>query len=259
MTLHGRVAIVVGASGGIGAATVDALFRDGATVVLAGLEDERLEEVASAAEARGASYLVVPTDITRRVDVDRLIARTLVAFGRVDVLVNAAGIATRPSLADESDTDLERVVAINLLGCARTIHAVLPIMKAQRSGSIVSIGSVAGKIGILGIYSATKFGLRGLCDSVRREVRSLGIGVTLIEPGFVQTPMNPPTPRLPPPDIVADAVISAIRRPRRSVIVPSRYRVAVMLENAFPGALDLIFGSAHIQERMNRAARATRS
>ncbi len=88
-------------------------------------------------------------------------------------------------------------------------------MKAQRSGSIISLGSVAGEIGVLGIYSATKFGLRGLSDTVRREVRSYGIGVTLIEPGFVQTSMNPAMTNLPSPDIVADAIIAAIRRPRR--------------------------------------------
>ena len=252
MTLQGRVAIVVGASGGIGAATVRALCREGATVVLAALPDALLDAIAAEVAYSGVPSLVVPTDITRREDIDVLVARTLVEFGRIDVLVNAAGIATRPSIADETDADLERMVAINLLGCARAMHAVMPIMKAQRSGSIISLGSVAGEIGVLGIYSATKFGLRGLSDTVRREVRSYGIGVTLIEPGFVQTSMNPAMTNLPSPDIVADAIIAAIRRPRRRVIVPGSYRFVVAIAKAAPGMLDLVFGNARIQERLNR-------
>jgi short-subunit dehydrogenase len=111
---------------------------------------------------------------------------------------------------------------------------------------------VAGEIGVLGIYSATKFGLRGLSDTVRREVRSYGIGVTLIEPGFVQTSMNPAMTNLPSPDIVADAIIAAIRRPRRRVIVPGSYRFVVAIAKAAPGILDLVFGNARIQERLNR-------
>lgn len=256
MTLRGQVAIVVGASGGIGAATVEALTAQGCGVVLAAFPPERLEEMAAVAEARGVPALAVPTDITRRADVDAVVARTLVTFGRVDILINAAGVSTRPSLADETDADLERVVAVNLLGCARTIHAVLPIMKAQRRGSIISVGSVAGRIGLLGIYSATKFGLRGLCDSVRREVRRFGIHVTLIEPGFVQTEMNSRMTNLPPPSIVADAIVDAIAHPRRTVVVPRSYRVAVALSEALPGFVDTVFSNERVQARLNRDAMA---
>jgi NAD(P)-dependent dehydrogenase (short-subunit alcohol dehydrogenase family) len=259
MRLNGRVAVVVGASGGIGSATTRALCTQGVSLVLAAPQDVLLDRIAAEVERSDVPFLVAPTDITKRRDVDRLVARTLVTFGRIDILVNAAGIATRPSLADESDDDLERVISVNLLGCARTIHAVLPIMQAQRRGSIVNIGSIAGKIGLMGIYSASKFGLRGLCDSVRREVRSYGIDVTLIEPGFVQTAMNPEMTRLPSPDIVAAEVVAAIRRPRRSVIVPRPYGVAVLLANALPGLFDVVFGDARIQKRLNRDARASRS
>jgi NAD(P)-dependent dehydrogenase (short-subunit alcohol dehydrogenase family) len=256
VTVRGRVAIVVGASGGIGAATVRALCAQGATVVLAALPDALLDAVAKRTARSGAPFLAVPTDVTKRSDIDRLVARTLVEFGRVDVLVNAAGVATMPSLAGDSDEGIERVVAVNLLGCARAIHAVLPVMKAQRRGAIVSIGSVAGEIGLMGIYSASKFGLRGLCDSVRREVRSYGIGVTLVEPGFVQTELNAGMTGLPPPEIVADAVLAAIRRPRRRIIVPPAYRLAVAAAQALPGFFDVVLGDARIQRRLNRDALA---
>lgn len=259
MPLHGRVAIVAGASGGIGTATVRALLSRGMNVVLAAPQDALLEAAARENEAYGERVLVVPTDITVRAEVDALVARALVTFGRVDVLANVAGIGSSPSLCDTTDDELERVLAVNLLGAARLIHAVLPVMKAQRGGAIVNVGSVAGEAGVMGIYSASKFGLRGLTDSLRREVRSDGIGVTLIEPGFVQTTMNGPMRNLPPPEIVADAIVAAVERPRRRHIVPGRYRLALLLIKAFPGLTDVVFGDARVQRRLNRDARAARA
>jgi NAD(P)-dependent dehydrogenase (short-subunit alcohol dehydrogenase family) len=254
-----RVAIVAGASGGIGSATVRALLDAGMHVVAAAPQDALLEALAESLRPFGERAAIVPTDITRRPDVDALVARTLVRFERIDVLANVAGIGSSPSLCDCTDDEIERVLAVNLLGAARLIHAVLPVMKAQRSGSIVNVGSVAGEAGVLGIYSASKFGLRGLNDSIRREVRSYGIGVTLIEPGFVRTAMNPSMRNLPGPEIVAEAIVAAVDRPRRTRIVPANYRIAVFLTRAFPAFTDLVFGNARIQRRLNRDARAERA
>jgi NAD(P)-dependent dehydrogenase (short-subunit alcohol dehydrogenase family) len=260
MPLDGRLAVVVGASGGIGAATVRAFLVAGFTVVAAAPQDALLDALAQDMRAFGERVLVVPTDITVRADVDSLIARALVAFGRIDVLANVAGVGSSPSLCDCTDDELERVLAVNLLGAARTMHAVLPVMKAQRRGAIVNVGSVAGEAGILGIYSASKFGLRGLSDSVRREVRSFNVRVTLIEPGFVRTPMNPSSMRdLPGPEIVADAIVAAASRPRRAHVVPASYRVPVFLMKTFPALADMVFGDARVQQRLNREARAERA
>ncbi|HEY0382639.1 MAG TPA: SDR family oxidoreductase [Candidatus Elarobacter sp.] len=259
MQVRERVAIVTGASGGIGSATVRAFLKAGARVVLAAPHDALLDAIASETQSFGERVLVVPTDITVRGDIDALVARTLVAFGRIDVLANVAGIGSSPSLGDCTDEEIERVLAVNLLGAARLIHAVLPVMKAQRRGAIVNVGSVAGEAGIMGIYSASKFGLRGLSDSVRREVRSFNIGVSLVEPGFVQTPMNPSMRDLPGPEIVADAIVAAAKRPRRVHVVPAKYRMPVFLVKTFPGLADIVFGSARIQARLNRDARAERA
>jgi NAD(P)-dependent dehydrogenase (short-subunit alcohol dehydrogenase family) len=258
MPIFGRVAIVAGASGGIGSATVRALLARGMHVVAAAPQDALLDALVRETQPFGERVLVVPTDITRRDQVDALVARTLVHFGRVDVLANVAGIGSSPSFCDSTDDEIERVLAVNLLGAARLMHAVLPIMKAQRRGAIVNVGSVAGEAAVMGIYSASKFGLRGLNDSVRREVRSFGIGVTLIEPGFVRTPMNPAMSNLPGPEIVAGAIVAAIERPRRTRIVPGGYRLPVFLVKTFPGFTDLVFGDARIQRRLNRDARAAR-
>lgn len=260
MKLRGKVAIVTGAAGAIGTAIARAFAREGAHVVLADLESTRTTLAALSSElGRGqVRALALPTDITRRLQIDRLVDDTLRVFNRIDILVNVAGVGSPPSLCDCTDEELERVITVNLLGSARTIHAVLPTMKAQRSGKIVNIGSVASQGGVMGIYSASKFGLRGLTDSVRREVRSLGIGVTLIDPGLVASPMNPMMKNLPRPEIVARAAVRAAVRPRRLVIVPASYQLAVWFVKAFPGLTDLVFGHPRIQERLNRDTRAAR-
>jgi NAD(P)-dependent dehydrogenase (short-subunit alcohol dehydrogenase family) len=254
-----RVAIVSGASGAIGSATVRAFIEQRINVVMAALPDPILEVLAGEARARSLRALVVPTDITRRSEIDVLVAKTLVEFGRIDILVNAAGIGSTPSICDSSDDELERVIAINLLGPARLMQAVLPAMKAQGSGSIVNIGSIAGEAGVMGIYSGSKFGLRGLTDSVRREVRSCGVDVTLLQPGFVRSPMNHAMgDGLPGPEVVANAIVAALRRPRRKRVVPAAYRIPVFIAATFPALIDLVFGDARIQERLNRDSRADR-
>ena len=218
-----------------------------------------LDQLAAEAVGLGVRALVVPVDVTSRADIDRLVKATLEAFGSIDVLANVAGVSSTPSLEDDTDEGIERVLAVNLLGTARAIHAVLPVMKAQRRGAIVNIGSIAGEAGVMGIYSASKFGVRGLSDTVRREVRSYNVGVTLIEPGFVRTPMNAAMgDGLPSPDIVADAIVRSALRPRRRVIVPWYYAIPVFIATVFPWFIDLVFGDARIQERLNRDSRAAR-
>ncbi len=258
--IPGQVAIVAGASGSIGSATVRALYAVGINVVLTALYDETLDTLANEAKRVGLRALVVPANLRRRSDIDLVVAKTLVTFSRIDILVNAAGIGASPSLCETTDGELEAVIDINLLGPARLMQAVLPVMKAQRRGSIVNIGSIAGEAAVMGIYSASKFGLRGLSDTVRREVRSYNIDVSLIQPGFVRSPMNAAHgDRLPGPEIVANAVIAAISKPRRKHVVPSVYRLPLFVAGAFPGLIDVVFGNARIQDRLNRDARAERA
>ena len=260
MSLRGMVGIITGSAGGIGSATAKALALQGANLVLTDVSSSGLEALVIELRAGGANVCSVAADITRRDEIDRVVATALHTFGRVDILANIAGVSTSPSLCDATDQELEGVVMVNLLGCARMMHAVLPSMKRQRSGAIVNVGSVAGEAGVMGIYSASKFGLRGLSDSVRREVRSFGIKVTLIEPGFVRTSFNATMKgRLPGPEIVANAIVSAIQHPRRRRVVPALYYLPVFLVNVFPGLTDLVFGNARIQDRLNEDARALRS
>jgi len=224
--LAGRVAVVTGASGAIGSATVRALAAAGTHVVLAApaCEIHRLDQLAAEAERLRVRALVVPTDVTVRSDIDNLVRATLDAFETIDVLANIAGVGSSPALCDDTDEELRRVVEVNLLGSARTIHAVLPVMKSQRRGSIVNVGSIAGEAGVMGIYSASKFGLRGLTDTVRREARSSNVAVTLIAPGFVRSPLNHAMgDRLPSADIVAQAVVQAVLHRAEVLRAPRLY------------------------------------
>jgi short-subunit dehydrogenase len=233
-----RVAVVTGASSGIGRATARLLGAGGMTVVLAARRADELERLAGEIERDGGKAVAVSTDVSLLTDIERLVERAMAIDGVIDALVNVAGVGLGNSIMIRDDL-AQRLLAVNLLAPARLMKAVIPILRAQRHGSIVNIGSVAGEIATSGLYSATKFGLRGLTDSVRRELAGSGIGVTLIEPGYVATPLTAyRRQRMPGPEIVARAVVSALRRPRRKIVVPAYYRLAMLFGSLFPGILD---------------------
>ena len=234
------VVIVTGASSGIGEATALRLGRPGMTVVLAARRAPELTALGARIEANGGAAVVAPTDLREPGAADALVARARAVTGRVDALVNNAGIGGIASvLADDADVDA--MIDVNLRVPIRLMRAIVPAMLDQRSGTIVNIGSVAGEVGISGTYSATKFALRGMTDSVRRELHGTGVGVTLIEPGYIATAFNSHRTNLPGPDVVAAAVERALKRPRRRIVVPVRYRAAIVLANALPGITDRIY------------------
>jgi NAD(P)-dependent dehydrogenase (short-subunit alcohol dehydrogenase family) len=211
-----------------------------------------LAEVAHRIETNGGAAVVVPTDVRDPAAVDALVARAREVTGRIDALVNNAGLGGIASvLADDADVD--RMIDVNLRAPIRLMRAVVPIMRDQGAGSIVNIGSVAGEIGIAGTYSATKFALRGMTDSVRREVAGTGIGVTLIEPGYIATPLTDNRRNLPGPEIVAAAVESALKRARRRIVVPARYRAAILLSNALPFVVDRVYAGKAAEKREQKA------
>lgn len=236
-----RVVIVTGASAGIGRATALRLGRAGTTVVLAARRSEELDAVAAEVRAGGGAAVTVPGDLRESSVIEALTAAALGVTGRIDVLINNAG-AGGPDTVLLDDDRLTAMLDLNLLAPIRLMRAVVPGMLAAGAGSIVNIGSVAGEVGIGGAYSATKFGLRGMTDSVRRELAGTGVGVTLIEPGHIGTAMNARrADRLPGPDVVVDAIERALRRPRRRIVVPWRYRLSMLAAAALPGVTDRLY------------------
>ncbi|SDT78156.1 SDR family NAD(P)-dependent oxidoreductase [Actinoplanes derwentensis] len=234
------VVIVTGASSGIGRATAIRLGARGDTVILAARRDADLAAVATEITSAGGQARPVRTDVTDPEQAAELVARALAVSGRIDALVNNAGVGGDASVL-AGEEQVRAMIEVNLTAPIRLMRLVVPIMREQRSGSIVNIGSVAGEIGIGGVYSATKFALRGMTDSVRRELAGTGIGVTLVEPGFVATELTAHRSGLPGPEIVAAAVERALSRPRRRVVVPAKYRAAIILSNALPFVTDRLY------------------
>jgi NAD(P)-dependent dehydrogenase (short-subunit alcohol dehydrogenase family) len=238
MTSPRPVAIVTGASSGIGRATALRLARKGWLVVIVARRASHLAELKEQIKARGGTSVTVVADLGKLKDIENVVTQARVVGGRIDALLNIAGIGGMNQVMTPDD-DVQRMIATNLLAPIRLMREVIPIMQAQGSGTIVNVGSVKGEIAIGGIYSATKFGLRGLTDSVRREVAGSGIRVSLVEPGYIATEMTGHrTGRMPGPDVVVRAIESCLTRSRRTVIVPARYRLVVWASNLFPRMVD---------------------
>lgn len=178
-----RVALVTGASSGIGAATARRLARSGFTVYGAARRTERLTELA--ADSVRPLTLDVTDDASMKAAVDTILTET----GRIDVLVNNAGYGSYGAIEDVPQAVARRQVEVNLFGAARLIQLVLPTMRQQRSGAIVNVTSIGGKITTPfgGWYHATKFALEGLSDALRMEVAPFGVRVVVIEPGGIRT------------------------------------------------------------------------
>ena len=252
MIIAQSIIIVTGASSGIGAAVARELAQRGATVVLAARRADALNKMVSELTQAGHKALAVPTDVTSRESIDRLVSQTVEAYDRVDGVVNVAGIGGAGIIERASDEVLEQMVMINLLAPARLIQAALPYMKHDGSAAIVSIGSIAGEMGTSGMYSATKFGLRGLSDSLRRELWTRHIAVSLIEPGYISTALTSKMKgKLPGPEIVAQAVARVLEHPRRAVVVPSSWRLMLLVVRFFPAVADRLLGSAQGQARIH--------
>lgn len=238
-TLAGQVVIVTGASSGIGAATAIELARRGAKVVLAARRREELAGIERTITDSGGGALAIPTDVTDEEQLRRLVEQVHAVYGRVDVLVNNAGIGGNGALAETPPEEIARTLTVNLLAAMLATRAVLPGMIERRHGAIVSVASVAGHVAVGPVYSATKFGLRGFALSLRRELHGTGVTVSLVSPGFIRTPLTGNRRRLPGPEIVARAIASVILRPRREVVVPGYYRLAIWAERFLPGLVDV--------------------
>jgi NADP-dependent 3-hydroxy acid dehydrogenase YdfG len=190
--LDDRVALVTGASSGIGEATAEALAAEGAAVALAARRKAELEDLADRLEADSADTLVVPTDVTDEEAVENMIETTTEEFGRLDILVNNAGVMLLEPVIEADRANFRQMVEVNLLGLMNATHAALPIMQAQGEGHIVNISSVAGRQASASGsgYNATKFGVNGFTEALRQEVNDDGIRTTLIEPGIVDTELQ---------------------------------------------------------------------
>ena len=252
MRLQGAVALVTGASSGIGAAAAAMLADRGARLVLAGRDQDALRVIAG---RTGGQALAV--DLAEPDGPERCASLALERWGRVDLLVNNAGAGWAGELAAMPPGVAERLVALNLLAPMRLTRLLLPGMLERGGGHLVYVGSIAGATGVAreAVYSATKAGLATFADSVREEVAGKGVTVSVVVPGVVDTPFferrgsayDRAWPAPVPAERVARALVRAVSDDRAEVFAPAWVRLPARLKGAVPGlyrVLALRFGQA---------------
>jgi 3-oxoacyl-[acyl-carrier protein] reductase len=190
--LAGRVAIVTGGTRGIGLAIARVLAEDGASVVVSGRDGGRAAAAAKDLESAGASALAIAADVARREDVERVVDAARERFGRIDVLVNNAGVTRDQLLARMKDEDWDQVLDTNLRGVFLMCRAVGKVMMRQKGGRIINVSSAAGAMGNAGQvnYSAAKAGVIGLTKAAARELAHWNILINAVAPGLIETDMT---------------------------------------------------------------------
>jgi NAD(P)-dependent dehydrogenase (short-subunit alcohol dehydrogenase family) len=266
---NARVAVVTGASSGIGEATVLRLAREGWTVIAAARRTDRLEGLRSRAEAEGTRGRIHPAklDVRESASVDALAARVAEEHGACDLLVCNAGIGGgslggRADLADALD-----VIDVNLAGTLRCCAAFAELLTASAPSQVVNVASVAGKLGLGPVaYVASKFGMVGLSEALGVAWRDRGITVTQVNPGFVHTEGFPqswadgtPLARLVVgPEVVAAAISRAVARRREEVTTPRWYRGLIVLRHVAAPAWRAVGRLADGPRRRSEILRAQR-
>lgn len=228
--LRGKVAVVTGGTRGIGRAIAEALLGSGANVVLTGRRAEDAERVARELDGGDGRALGLACDVRDPTSCRELIEGAVQAFGRLDILINNAGVGHFAPVAEMAVEDWQRVIETNLSGVFYCTHEALPHLKAAGGGWVINIGSLAGKNAFPGgaAYNASKFGLVGFTEALMQEVRGDGIRVSSIMPGSVATAFNHPSPgtgdewKIQPQDI-AQLVLDLLDMPARTL--PSRIEV----------------------------------
>jgi short-subunit dehydrogenase len=248
-TLKGRVAVVTGASSGIGEATARELASRGTAVVLASRDEGRLEALRREISASGGRALAVKTDISDVGSVHAMLRETVEAFGSIDILVNNAGLGLSGRVAELRAEDLRYVFEVNTIGPLNSIQAALPHMRG--GGRIINVSSVVGRRSIpkVGGYCATKFALNALSDALRVEVADRGITVTSVYPGTTRTDFRENSrrtkdekrgwrPKGVTPEKVAKKIAGAAEKGPRDVYVTLPDRIFVAATMLFPGLTD---------------------
>ena len=256
--LHGKRALITGASDGIGKALALALAKRGVAVAVAARSTEALHEVAAQCRLFGVKAVAITADVGVADDCSRMVSEAVAALGGLDILVNNAGIGMWAEFRDVRDLSIfERLMRINYLGAVWTTHAALESLIANR-GLIVAISSLTGKTGVptRSGYAASKHAMQGFFDSIRIELAPLGVDVSVISPGFVATAIRErgfgadgaprgESPRSEsedtmPLDVCVARIMTAIERREREVVMTTKARAGLWLKLIAPAMVDRI-------------------
>lgn len=244
---RGRVVIITGASAGIGAATARLFAATGASLVLAARNPGPLEALAASLP----SALAIPTDVADPVACDQLVKQTVAIYGRLDILINNAGVGlVGPAVALSSET-LAQALAVDLLGPLQLMRAATPVMRAQGRGQIINVSSVLAvqPLPYLGGYAGAKAALERLSEAARMELRGSGVMVSVVRPGTTQTgfggrqlgdghQIRRLAPKGVPPEVVARTILRVAQREPRLAYVRLGDRIGVWLARLLPGLVE---------------------
>jgi uncharacterized protein len=272
LRFDGKTALVTGASSGIGRETALAFAQAGADVVLVARRANELAKVARAARAHGVKTLCIATDVTDAGSVQACFSKAVARFRRIDIVVNNAGVLVAAPVVRMDPADLQRMLDVNLFGALHVMQAAVKQMRRQADGGhIVNVASLAGRRGFspLGGYSATKFALVGLTEALRTELVGENVGVSLVLPGVIETPMAAAAAADPsssgfwpkklnmPPQWVVWAIFAAVRLKLAEVAVPPGGALIEKLASLAPGAADrLVRGVMNAARRTGRVPAA---
>jgi len=264
----GKTVLVTGASSGIGRETALAFAAAGANVVLVARRASALTKLATQVRGTGAKALAISTDVTNAEAVSACVRKAVARFGSVDIVVNNAGVMIPSTVADMPATDLQRMLDVNLFGALNVMQAAVRQMREQATGGhIVNVSSLAGRRGFspLGGYSASKFALVGLTEALRMELAGQNVGVSLVMPGVIDTPMaaaaatDPSSEGFWPKQLnmptawVVWAVFAAVRFKLAEIAVPPGSALLEKLGALTPGTTDVLLrGAMDIARRVGR-------
>lgn len=221
MRLTNKVAIITGSAQGIGLATALRFAAEGARVVVSDIGQQRVDQAVAAVVAQGGQAIGAVVDVTDRLAIDAMVEKVMATWGRIDVLINNAGITKDARLAKMSSAQFDAVIAVNLKGVFECTQAVAQTMTAQGSGSIVNASSVVGLYGNFGQtnYAATKAGVIGLTKTWARELGPKGVRVNAVCPGFVTTPILDTVPDAVKQKMIEKVPLGRLGRPEEIAAV----------------------------------------
>jgi len=266
LNFRDRAVLITGASSGIGEDIAQALGRFGAQIGLIARRKTKLQELADRIAAQGGRALPLACDVSRRSEVSEAVHRAANAFGKVDIVINSAGVLIPAHTEDARIEDLDAMMRTNFYGTVHMIQAVLPLMREAGAGQIVNIASLAGRRGFspIGGYSATKFAVVGFTEALRMELVGSGITVSLVMPGLIDTPMAEGAvssddnlsslPKLAMPvNWVTWAIIAVLMFGLSEIGVPPGASTMQKLSAFFPGTTDLMLNlGSRMLERFGR-------